>query len=63
MGGSGDGGTGAERGYTRARQWTGAAMGDKARALVRQVERRQGTARDLGSGTGWLTARQALEGM
>ena len=64
VGGSGDGGTGAGRGCTRARQWTGAAAtGDKARARALQLERRQGMARDLGSGTGWLTARQALEGM
>ena len=61
--GSGDGGTRAERGCTRARQWTGAVMGDRARARARQLERRQGTARDLGSGTGWLTTRQAVEGM
>ena len=63
MGGSGGGGTGGERGCIRARQWTGAAMVDKARARARQLERRQGTTRDLGSGTGWLTARQALDGM
>ena len=55
--GSGDGGTGVGRGCTKSRQWTGAAVGDMARERSRQLERRQGTARDLGSGTGWLTAR------